>query len=270
MTPMKKFSTGLTELKDTSRPYFKEVTLNRAAPGYSRYSEDGYTKGVEHDFVLIMASHDKEISFGLSFDYVDRPSTAQIVIASIKKGQNNTGIVSSMPMLLDVFKNRLNDLNKYFRTYPAKASQVSILEKFAEVFLEEKLDLNKEIREADKKLSLLVQEKEAQYKVIDLKNAYDMTESDLTNTRKMIKSKLASTPEAQELKELEARVAALKSIVIKKEKTLQKEYHLKDHENNNYEARAKYLLANDKAVKAVQEELKKLPTIVSKHLKYGK
>lgn len=271
MTPMKRLSGGLVQLRDLVSPYCKELTLNKAAPAYNPHGGEhgygGYSKGVESDFILIFKSKMNNISFALAFNYIDVPVEKQTVAASIKKGESNDDIVSSTPMSLDVFKERLNQFNKYFRGREDNAELSDVVNKFSEILLEEKIDLGAEIEKADKKLSKIVRDANKKYNVPQLNNNLEMVSSDLENAKSLIRLKISEMPESQEIKELEKKLASLRTIVTKREKKLQKDLQLEKLEHNHSKARAALSNATGRVNQEVQQELRTMPGMIANKLK---
>jgi Ulp1 family protease len=271
MTPMKRLSGGLVQLRDLVSPYCKELTLNKAAPAYNPHGGEhgygGYSKGVESDFILIFKSKMNNISFALAFNYIDVPVEKQTVAASIKKGESNDDIISSTPMSLDAFKEKLNRFNKNFRGHEDNASLSDIVNKFSEILLEEKLDLANEIKKADKKLSEIVHDANKKHNVPKLNNSLEMASSDLENAQNLIRLKINEMPESEEIKKLEAQLAALRATVSKREKKLKKDLQLDKLEENQRKARHALSTATSKVDQEVNQELRTLPGMIANKLK---
>lgn len=274
MTPMKRFSGNIQELRKNLARHFNELSLNKSSPKYNHHAgESTYSLGVESDFILIFSDPKKSISFALTFTYIDRPIEEQKISGSIKKSKSNDDIQTSQDMTLAEFKIKINQFNKWFETDGVKGSELNkssvvIIEKFTEIFLDKKLDLNKELKTKQQQLDEFIATKSKELKISELTDINIKTAYNFSKAQNTIKNEIEAMPEHKELEALNISVNKLKQVISDKKTQLEKAHKIKDlkfsFDGSEKDLRnAKYNLEF-----SVQAELNKTSKVISKKLKY--
>lgn len=274
MTPMKRLSTGINQFRNQVSPFFKEKSLNKSAPKYNPTAwRDGesnsYSKGVENDFIMIFSTKAIDPSFAISFTYIGLEVEAQRVEVSIKKGKDNSSIVTSGELTVEEFRLKLNEINKAFqeKSYLKSRDETSVLEKVSEIFLSQTYDLKGEIKTATKNINKLREQKRKEYdidtlesNVVNTTNAYDSAE-------KKAKRAIANSNEKSAVDHLEQLLAEAKLKLKDKVEQVETKYQIKELAKAKQDAKVQLIESSNEMNNEVQTQIDKLPGIVGRRLK---
>ncbi len=274
MTPMKRLSTGINQFRNQVSPFFKEKSLNKSAPKYNPTAwRDGesnsYSKGVENDFIMIFSTKAIDPSFAISFTYIGLEVEAQRVEVSIKKGKDNSSIVTSGELTVEEFRLKLNEINKAFqeKSYLKNRDETSVLEKVSEIFLSQTYDLKGEIKTATKNINKLREQKRKEYdidtlesNVVNTTNAYDSAE-------KKSKRAIANSNEKSAVDHLEQLLAEAKLKLKDKVEQVETKYQIKELAKAKQDAKVQLIQSSNEMNNEVQTQIDKLPGIVGRRLK---
>lgn len=205
LTPMKRLNTNFKTLKNLLVG-FDNFVLNKGKSKYIPYPFEpkdyltgeykSSTKGVKNDFTLIYKEIDTDVSIGFVINYLedfDNP----IFLVTIKYGGSNNNIQSSNEMSFDVFREKLNFLNKKL-----KKGVDNQLDTISLVFFEEKYDLKKHKENAENEVIDLIGEKYKEFNQLKTKLEEDL--NILDDTKNKVESKISKLDEFKRVKELES------------------------------------------------------------------
>lgn len=205
MTPMKRYSGSMQEMRENLKSHFNEIILHKSEPKYNR-ADYTTTKGVESDFIIIFSEPKQEVSLALTFDYIDLEDKDHRVTASIKKWKNNNKMEVSQAMPLPEFKEKLNQFNKSFKeifktqtTSKMQLNSASIVNKFSEFFLERKLDWEKELNEKQEKLNQLHQTISAELKIPETRKIKILAIENLNKAQEQVKKEITESEDFKNL-----------------------------------------------------------------------
>lgn len=227
LTPMKRYKTAIDTLRSQVSGYSREVTLNKSESkripwAFSR--GDKYeTKGVECDFIMIFESlQNKGFSFALTFTYIDKTQTEQMVRGSVKFGDEIDQTRYGEDMSLENFKESLNTLNKNLDSLKHKDYD-EIINVFSEVFLKKTFSLIDDIEKASVEVKQFIANQNAELDLVQaeeiLKLANEMHSKAISNVDKALK-------ESEAFKEREIlleRIARLDKVLTNKKVMLNKQ-----------------------------------------------
>lgn len=245
MTPMKRYSTLMSEMKEIVAPYFNELSLNKVDSKYRSFvshrywrtqDEPTHTKGVESDFILIFQNKPFALSFALSFNYIDLPKEMQTVVATVKTKNpksNSDMIVGSAPMSLSVFKQKLLEFNTvYSQKSPgptsSKDSLLNIVNTFSTIFIDQKFDLKSSVEKSVNQRNDLEKSLKSELQYDNLLSSKEIAEKDLNKTKRLIQKTIDELDETKEVKRLEELLSRAKVELASKKSTIEKTYQLKN------------------------------------------
>lgn len=273
MTPMKRLSNGINQLRNHVKVFFKEVNLNKSAPKYNPYAwrdgDSSYSKGVENDFIMIFSCKGLEPSFAISFTYIDLPVESQRIEVSIKKGKDNKSIVTSGEMTLEDFRLKLNEINKTFeeKSYLKNRDETTILETISEVFLKQTYDLKGEIKQAEKDIKKLREAKRKEYDIENLEISVVETTNAYVGAEKKAKKAINNSVEKQEVDDLEKQLVEARKKLKEKTTQIETKYQLEKLNEEKHKAKNALIQATEKMTKEIDSQIDKFPGIVSRRLK---
>lgn len=271
MTPMKRFSSNIQEMRENLKSHFKKITLNKSEPKYNR-RDYTMTKGVDSDFILIFSEPRKEISFALAFDYVGLDAKEQKVTASIKKGKSNDEIELSQTMLLPEFKEKLNEFNKSFKEVfttentTMQLTPVSITNKFSEIFLEKKLDLEKELQQKQESLNKIFETISKELKIPEARKAKSLAIENLTKAQEEVKKQITQSEDFKILMDLKKQVNDLERKLSTKTASLETSMKVKELKKASDNATEILIIKEYELEKKVTSEILKMPKLIQKKL----
>ena len=272
MTPMKRFSGNIQEMRENLKTHFKEISLNKSEPKYNR-KDYTTSKGVDSDFILIFSEPRKDISFALAFDYIGLDAKEQNVTASIKKGKTNTEIESSQVMLLPEFKEKINEFNKIFKEIfttvntTMQLNPVSIMNKFSEIFLEKKLDLEKELHQKQEDLNELIETVSKELKIPETRKAKKLAIENLAKAQEEVKKQITQSEDFKTLMDLKKQVHDLEKKINTKTASLETSLKVRDLKKESDNTNESLIIKEYELEKKVASELSKMPKIIQKKLK---
>lgn len=269
ITPMKRLSVGLNFFKNNIDLYFKEVNLNKSAPKYNPYPDQGIdstSKGVENDFITIFKSkYHEHLSFAISYTYIDKPLEEQIVEVSIKQGKDNKKIRNSFPLSLEDFRLKLNKINAQFKD--EKITTEVILDKVSSIFLDKELDFQKEFSKNAKNLQSFIQAESEKLNINQLEDQKKSLENQYNAAKKQVAEEYAKLPETKLVEQLKAKLARAEKLQRAQYAKLNKKHNVDgiNVEKSNCER----LLYQNKynLDKSIEEQISQLPHPISRKLK---
>lgn len=270
MTPMKRLSTNMQQLRKHLKPFFTEISLNKTESKYN-YSSMEKSKGVDSDFLLIFESNEnKQLSCAFEFSYFNLDVSQQKVTASIKNGPSNHDIISSMPLSLNDFKLILNEFNRWLelKTLNTKKNiSFEIIDCFSDMFLQSKLDIENEIKIKRQELDNFIKINSENLKIPELTLKNNESTQILMKATKLLKNKLEETEEFKELEKVKKRMEFLEHIVEKNKGQFEKDIGLTHIERKANDANLKLMLAEGQLKTLVEKELKKSPKVIYSKIK---
>lgn len=243
ITPMRRYSTLVDQMKKNIAPYFNEVGLNKVDPKYKgfrgsywRDDEPSYTKGVDSDFILIFQNKGMAISFALSFNYINLPKEMQTVVATVKTkdtAKNIDLIVGSKPINLDMFKSKVIEFNKLYEinspgATDQKSSVRNIAEAFSKIFIDQKLDLKQEVENALEKRQKLEKKVKDNLNYEELYNNHKEAKNILEKAKTSIDSDISLLAEKREIDRLESLLKDLRVELAQRKSAIEKKHKLKE------------------------------------------
>ncbi len=223
ITPMKRFSSNLTELKNILDKDFKVIELNKSSPKYNRYADSwtkmGEKRGVDSDYILIFQEKNTKISFAFVFTFLNLLPQDHYVLGSIKPQGTNISIENSLPMSLNDFNNNLKKFISFLNTNN-QILPAQVLNEFSNIFLEFKIDLDAEVKKIEENVELIKKqikdETNWQEKVINR----DKKEKELKKILRSIDEEINDSEDQKELKKLTLRMKELQKIISNKKDEL--------------------------------------------------
>lgn len=271
MTPMKRYSTGITTLKNNLNSICEKTELNKTAPK-SNY-DGGYSKGVASDYVLIFKDKFSDASFALVFEYIGLPADKQRVVGSVKLS-NDDSIKNSFNMTLEEFKTNLNALNKDMDSARTNRMKVDFgfpqaLALFSSHMLKEVIDLASDLKSATSDVGKFLSKKLKELENEGLDEKITAAEKSLDKAQRAINKKIADSPLTAEraqlidrIKEIDKQLKIDRQSLISKADIVGKQQAVVD---------TRKALADKQAEisKDVDEQLEKYPVAVRKRVKQG-
>lgn len=260
MTPMKKLQGNFKIFRDLTENMFKEVTLNKSSPKSYRYGWDRKeTKGVDNDFTMLFGLKNgvQYPSFAFVFDYLES-SRPQTIVAQMKNDENNNTIVSSIPMTVEEFRAKINQFNKEIANDFGKCQLKDVIkfaEKFGQVFLNDTLDLNKQIESASKEVKEFIKLKEKEFDIDGLNKSVKESGKELDEALAQYTKELKKSPITKEIEELEKRMNELKGMLETKKVELTNKHNIKELTQKHDKAK-KELKTNEEKLNQEFEEKK--------------
>jgi len=265
MTPMKRYSGGLTTLKHNLRSVTNTTELNKSAPKYS--SHNGYSKGVDSDYILIFKDKYSDASFALVFEYIDLTAEQQRVVGSVKMSDKDP-IKNSFNMTLEEFKTSLNALNKDLEAKRGKNMEFTdALDLFSRHMLKEVIDLASDLKTANSTISRFLTQKMKEVDDAGYEDKITTAEKSLARAEKAVKKKIEESPLTKERAELIARLNQIDQDLKEEKKRLVEKADIAGKKQAVVDSKA--ALANKRAEidRDVDIQLEKFPVAVRKRVK---
>lgn len=271
LTPMSRYKTGLATLRYKMSAYSDELLLNKAQSKSIPYPFDRYgkgsTKGVESDFILIFKDkQNKEVSFALIFDYIDKTPDQQMVFGSIKFGVNDGELKTGAPMNLDTFKNTLNAFNKDIQNMKDKSFD-KLMTAFSVAFMKEEFNLKEELNTATSSVTQFLQSKTKELNINQLETLANDSKDLHKKAEQTVDKRLKATKIYKEREELRRRVEELNKLIDEKRASLEEEERVNEKKKMAKTADKTLDAAKQKLDDSVEKELKKYPAAVKSRLK---
>lgn len=230
MTPMKRFTDQISKFEHLIGSQFQKKTFNKSAPKSNWANGEYYTsKGIANDFVIIFNTPFENLSFALTFQYINLKPEEQQVFASVKKGFNNDDIVYSEPLNLTQFKDIINNLNK--ELYNIRISKnpnidpVDIIEKFSSHFLEDTLNLKELLKSEKEHYAIFLKDKTKEFEIEKFENKLKERSQKLKDTQLLIDTSIQSSADYKELQKLKKRLNELNNNIEEATDNLMKEHN---------------------------------------------
>lgn len=265
MTPMKRYSGGLSSLKHNLRSITFTTELNKSSPKYN--SHNGRSKGVDSDYILIFKDKHSDASFALVFEYMGLTAEQQRVVGSVKMSDEDP-IKNSFNMTLEEFKTSLNALNKDLEATRGKNMEFpEALSLFSRHMLKEVIDLASDLKSANSTISKFLTQKMKEVEAEGFDEKITTAEKALTRAEKAVKKKLADSPLTQERETLLARLAQIDKELKDEKQRLVEKADIAGKKQAVVDSKA--ALANKRAEidRDVDVQLEKFPIAVRKRVK---
>lgn len=230
ITPMKKLSPIMDEIKSQLQSQFDIITLNKTRAKYNPINYQ-YSKGVDSNFIIIFrfkALHKlkENLSFAFSFDYKNREENKEIIQVSIKYGQENNNIYSSSEMDFTTFKDVLKKFNKELNNM--EKIHMNVIDKVKEVFHIEPHTKQKEIQDFLNNLQNELKEKKKELQLENLEKELQESQKEYVNCFSIVEKEIQESEEQKNIIRLEKELMiAQKNLEILKEK-IAKKYNIKE------------------------------------------
>lgn len=252
MTPMKRLNFNIKTLKQNVENVFKDFTLNKSAPKlyFEWGGEQIETKGVQSDFVNVFKSLANNMSFAISYSYIDLPVEEHKISVSIKTTDNNNDIQNSLPMSIEEFKAKINYLNKDLIENTNNVNTMYVLQKVSSIFLNEDLNLFVGVQKVEQELKDYIQQKREDYSIEALEKSKKSIDTTLLNVKQVIKEELANSVEQKRINTIMKELEKLTQTQKNKSRELEEQYQLhtwagKSYENEKKLKENKILLEQD-------------------------
>lgn len=271
LTPMSRYKTGLTTLRHRMSGYSDELSLNKADSKSIPYPFDKYgkgsTKGVESDFIMIFKDqYNKEVSFALVFDYINKSQDQQMVFGSIKFGNNDGEIKTGAPMNLETFKNTLNAFNKTIENMKDRTFD-KIMTAFSSAFMKEEFNLNQELKAATNSVTSFLEKKTKELNIEQLETLATDSKNLHQKAEQNVEKRLKRTSIYKEREELRKRVEELNKLIDAKRNDLENEERVNEKKAMAKTADKSLTQAKQKLDDSLETEIKKYPASVKSRLK---
>lgn len=271
LTPMSRYKTGMTTLRHQMSAYSEELRLNKAQSKSIPYPFDRYgkvsTKGVESDFIMIFKDkQNKEVSFALIFDYINKTADQQMVFGSIKFGVNDGEIKTGAPMNLETFKNTLNEFNKTIGNMKNKTFE-KIMTAFSVAFMKEEFNLKEELTTATSAVTKFLENKTKELNINQLETLANDSKDLHAQAERTVEKRLKATKIYKEREELRRRVEELNKLIDAKRSDLENEERVTEKKRMAKTADKTLDQAKQKLDDSVENELTKYPAAVKSRLK---
>lgn len=234
ITPMKKLSPIMDEIKSQLQYQFDIITLNKTKAKYNPIDYQ-YSKGVDSDFIIIFrfkALHKlkENLSFAFSFDYKNREENKEIMQVTIKYGQENNKIYPSSELDFTTFKDELKKFNKELKDM--EKININVIDKVKEIFHIEPQKKQKEIQDFLNNLQNKLKEKKKELQLENLEKELQESQKDYVNCFTIIEKEIKESEEQKNIVRLEKElIIAQKNLEILKEK-IAKKYNIKEIKEN--------------------------------------
>ena len=265
MTPMKRYSTGLQNLKMHLNSISRKTELNKSA---SKRDYDGdYSKGVKSDYILIFKDIHSETSFALVFEYMDLPTDKQRVVGNIKTDDNS--IKSSYTMTLEDFKSNLNALNKDLNISITKGKfdfpeAVSLISKH---MLKEVIDFKNDLKKANSTVSRFLTSKLKELDRDGYEEVISNAEKTLDKAQRAVAKKIADSPLTIEKKALVERLLELDRLMDQESKKFTAIADIKGKQQAVIDSKKALNDRRDEINKEVDVKLESFPATIRNRVK---
>lgn len=256
LTPMSRYRHNLRKLKDLVASVYKDKDFTKKDGGYGY---NGEIMPVLSDYILCFIPLDRKedyATFAFSFNYSNKPEELHTVIASIKPENKNPArdkyfssrsevtekqrelnekIVSSKPFPIADFNVLLREFNKKLEAKD-KRSKDSILEMFSEHFIDQKMDINKEV---DEQVSLFESNnKEILTEMADKEDLLLSNRSKISTLESKAAGSLKKTNAYKRREQLKAEINALDKEIEDKKNEYYESYGINSLKSENKELKA--------------------------------
>lgn len=264
ITPMKRFRNSLNKFSEICQPYFKNVNLNKSSSKYNPI-EYSYSKGVESEFISIFKSNLTDLSFAFSFTYMNLETEKQLVEVS-HKILDNDSIITTKPLSLEEFKNKLNLLNKELLT-KNKITEKDIWNSFTSIFELTSVNIKKDIINIQEKLQQKIEDKKTDLNLESLEKNYNNTKILYQDGLQLLETEINNSSELKIIKNLEKKLRIAQKSLENKKSNLYKSLNIPSLDNNYREARTKLNTAQKELTQFIEIEKKQIPKSTIKKLK---
>lgn len=269
MTPMKRYSTGLTSLKNNLNSITIKTELNKTASKSNH--EGGTTKGVDSDYILIFKDKYSDSSFALVFEYIGLPADKQRVVGSVKLS-NDDSIKNSFNMTLEEFKTNLNALNKEMDTARSNRMKTNFdfpqaLKLFSQHMIKEVIDLESDLKTATSTVSKFLTKKMKELENEGHEEAISTAEKSLDKAQRAINKKITDSPLTEERKQLVERIKAIDKELEETRKNLVEKADIVGKKQAVVDSKKALQDKHAQIDKDVDEQLEKFPVAVRKRVK---
>lgn len=269
MTPMKRYSTGLSTLKSNLSSICKMTELNKSA---SKRDYTGQTtKGVASDYILIFADHHSDSSFALVFEYIDLTAEKQRVVGSVKLEKDGP-IQNSFNMTLEEFKTNLNALNKEMEV--ARLNRVKadydfpkVLALFSKHMLKEVIDLESDLKTATSTVSKFLSKKMKELENEGYEDKITAAEKSLEKAQRAVFKKIADSPLTAERKVLLDRIKEIDKLLEVQKTNLTVKADITGKKKAVVDSKQALAEKRNEIDKDVDTQLEKFPVAVRKRVK---
>lgn len=265
MTPMKRYSGGLTSLKNNLSSITYATELNKSSPKYN--SHTGRTKGVDSDYILIFKDKHSDASFALVFEYMGLTAEDQRVVGSVKMS-NEDAIKNSFNMTLEEFKTSLNALNKDLEVARRKNMDFpEALALFSRHMLKEVIDLASDLKTANSTISKFLTQKMKEVEDEGFEEKIVTAEKALARAEKAVKKKIEESPLTKERESLLARLAQVDQELKDEKKRLVEKADIAGKKQAVTDSKNALASKRSEIDRDVDLQLEKFPVAVRKRIK---
>jgi hypothetical protein len=269
MTPMKRYSTGLSTLKSNLSSICKMTELNKSSA--KRDYTGQTTKGVASDYILIFADHRSDSSFALVFEYIDLTAEKQRVVGSVKLEKDGP-IQNSFNMTLEEFKTNLNALNKEMEAARTSRARVDydfpkVLALFSKHMLKEVIDLESDLKTATSTVSKFLSKKMKELENEGYEDKITAAEKSLEKAQRAVFKKIADSPLTAERKVLLDRIKEIDKLLDIEKKNLTAKADITGKKQAVVDSKQALVEKRNEIDKDVDTQLEKFPVAVRKRVK---
>ena len=274
-TPMSKYKNSITDFKNIvkrSELGIKEFSLNKAdskriAWTFSR-DDKTRTKGVVSDYIVIL-ENTNGVSLALAFKYIGVTESEQTVTGTIKNASFNGEIVGGKPLSIEKFREKIKQFNKENKD-KRNLSFLQILNKFSEIFMEEKMNIKDEFKEKEKSISNFLIKARDDLNISELEKEKEKAEKAFKKTETIINKRIEELPEQEEILKLEERIKRLRSIILGKTIQIKKEEKINEKQKNLNDANNNLIDKQKELETKFENEIRNLPEPVKRKLRNNK
>jgi hypothetical protein len=282
ITPMKKLRTHFDSFKELTEGSYRYFILNKSSPKFNPYGGDygygGSSKGVNSDFILIFQDLSnyktrqkwdngnlvKKTSFSFLFDYINSEKETVIFQLKADAQKSNKEIVSSKPMSIDEFKDKMRTINKSIKLLTDK-NQITIMNELVNSFLEIPMNLKNEIESEQLKINTFIDKKEIEIEKDNLE--VKVLEKDLKISSSKFQNSLSRTKAYKDLKIANEAMKAAKNIYEAKKDQLSIKYQIKEKKEHLSTLKEIGVKNNKQMKEEIKQIKRKNPSIISSKLR---
>lgn len=282
MTPMKRYKTTIDNFRDIVRNVdgVREINLNKSEskniPWPFQQNGKSESKGVESDFIMFFkkSSDSNDVSFGLAFNYIGLPTEEHNVTATIKNATAKGGIVASVPMKIEEFKDKMKifikTMNLELENKNKKPEFLKVMEKFSEIFLDNTLNIKNELKERDISITNFLNTASDKLKISEIEKIHIDAAKNLLKHEANVKERVANLEEQTERTQLLERVKELDFIIASKTLAIKKDEQINERKKLVNDTENKLTTQKVKLAGMLDEEIKDLPVALKNIIRRDK
>lgn len=258
MTPMKRFTDQISKFEHLIGSEFKSKNFNKSSPKSNwSYGEYYTSKGISNDFVSVFNTPFENLSFALTFQYINLPKEEQHVFASIKTGANNDDIIYSKPLNLEEFKEIIKTINNELEEIRLfKKSNIAaddIVQKFSTHFLDDVLNIKELLKTEKERYDNFLQDQKKYLELQKFEDIFRERTKKFQDMEKLIDTTIKHSDDYKELQKLKLRMNELNKNIEEATEVLIKKHKFHEESKLLQTSKEDLFLANMALEKSISE-----------------